>query len=63
MAKSKKQIGKPTKLWTTQDIKQLKQMIRLKVPTKTIARKLGRTLAALYMKASQKGIKIGRAHV
>ena len=60
MAKSKKQIRKPRKLWTTQDIKQLKQMIRQKVPTKTIARKLGRTLAALYMKASQKGISLGK---
>ena len=59
MAKSMKQIRKPRKLWTTQDIKQLKQMIRQKVPTKTIARKLGRTLAALYMKASQKGISLG----
>ena len=59
MATSKKQIRKPRKLWTTQDIKQLKQMIRQKVPTKTIARKLGRTLAALYMKASQKGISLG----
>ena len=59
MAKSKKQIRKPRKLWTTQDIKQLKQMIRQKVPTKTIARKLGRTLAALYMKASQKRISLG----
>jgi hypothetical protein len=59
VATSKKQIRKPRKLWTTQDIKQLKQMIRQKVPTKTIARKLGRTLAALYMKASQKGISLG----
>jgi hypothetical protein len=59
MAKSKKQIRKARKLWTTQDIKQLRQMIRLKVPTKTIARKLGRTLAALYMKASQKRISLG----
>jgi hypothetical protein len=59
MAASKKQIRKPRKLWTTQDIKQLKQMIRQKVPTKTIARKLGRTLAALYMKASQKRISLG----
>ena len=59
MATSKKQIRKPRKLWTTQDIKQLKQMIRQKVPTKTIARKLGRTLAALYMKASQKRISLG----
>lgn len=60
MAASKKQIRKPRKLWTTQDIKQLKQMIREKVPTKTIARKLGRTLAALYMKASQKRIRLGK---
>lgn len=59
MAASKKQTRKPRKLWTTQDIKQLKQMIRQKVPTKTIARKLGRTLAALYMKASQKRISLG----
>jgi hypothetical protein len=28
MATSEKQIRKPTKLWTTQDIKQLKQMTR-----------------------------------
>jgi hypothetical protein len=59
MAASKKQIRKPRKLWTAQDIKQLKQMIREKVPTRTIARKLGRTLAALYMKASQKRIHLG----
>ena len=59
MAASKKQVRKPRKLWTAQDLKQLKQMIRQKVPTKTIARKLGRTLAALYMKASQKRITLG----
>jgi hypothetical protein len=59
MAASKKQIRKPRKLWTAQDLKQLKQMIRQKVPTKTIARKLGRTLAALYMKASQQRISLG----
>jgi hypothetical protein len=58
VATPKKQIRKPTKLWTTEDIKQLKQMIRQKVPTKAIARKLGRTLAALYMKTSQKGISL-----
>ena len=58
MAKAKKQTIKTVKLWTAQDIKQLKQMNRRKMPTKTIAKRLHRTPAALYMKASQQGISL-----
>jgi hypothetical protein len=39
-------------------MKQLKQMIRQRVPTKMIARKLGRTLGALYQRASTEGVSL-----
>jgi hypothetical protein len=58
VAKAMKRTGKTIRLWTAQDIKQLKQMNRRKAPTKTIAKTLHRTLAALYMKASQQGISL-----
>jgi hypothetical protein len=58
MAKAKQRTRKTIRLWTAQDIKQLKRMNRRKVLTKTIAKTLHRTLAALYMKASQQGISL-----
>ena len=58
MAKTKKRTRKTIRLWTAQDLKQLKQMNRQKVPTMTIAKRLRRSLAALYMKASQQGISL-----
>ena len=57
MAKSKKR-RKAIKIWTALDMKQLKQMVRQKVSTKTIARKLGRTVSALYHRASTEGISL-----
>ena len=60
MAASKKRNAKTIRLWSAQEIKQLKQMARQKMPGKVIAKKLGRTLAALYMKASQQGVSLKR---
>ena len=56
MANSSKR--KKIRVWTAQEMKQLKQMIRQQVPTKTIARKLGRTLGALYQRASTEGVSL-----
>lgn len=58
MAKSKKRSRKAPKLWTARDMKQLKQMVRQKISTKAIARKLGRTVSALYHRASTEGISL-----
>lgn len=58
MAKSKKRTRKTPKLWTAQDMKQLKQMVRQKKTTKAIARKLGRTISALYHRTSTEGISL-----
>ena len=58
MAKTKKRTRKTIRLWTAQDLKHLKQMNRQKVPTMTIAKRLRRSLAALYMNASQQGISL-----
>lgn len=58
MAKAKKRARKTIKIWSAQDMKQLKQMLRARVPTKTIARKLGRTIGALYQRASTEGISL-----
>ena len=59
MAASRKRTRTTVRLWTAQEIKQLKQMAR-KIPGRAIAKKLGRTLAALYMKASKHGVSLKR---
>jgi hypothetical protein len=59
MAKSKKTTRRKTiKLWTAQDLKILKQMARQKSLGRVIAKKLGRTLKAVHMKASKEGVSL-----
>ena len=56
MAKAKKTI----KYWTKQDLQQLRSMAKQKIVGRVVAKKLKRSLAAVYMKASAEGIKFGR---
>jgi hypothetical protein len=59
MAKSKKTTRRKTiKLWTAQDLKILKQMARQKSLGRVIAKKLGRTLKAVHMKASKEAVSL-----
>jgi hypothetical protein len=61
MAKPKKTTrSKTIKLWTKQDLKQLRSMARQEVLARVAAKKLKRTLAAVYMKASTEGIRFGK---
>lgn len=55
MTKSKR---KTLRRWTAEDIRTLKKMAKEKKPGRVIAKTLKRTLAALYMKASQEGIPL-----
>ena len=55
MAKSTKNHGKP---WTTQDVRDLKTLVRQNTPTRVIALKLGRTESAIYAKASDEGVSL-----
>ncbi len=56
MAALKKTRRGTIRLWTTQDLKQLRSMARQKILARIAAKKLKRTLAAVYMKASTEGI-------
>ncbi len=61
MAKAKKRPQKRTRnLWTKQDLQQLRSMAKQKMLARLVAKKLKRSLAAVYMKASAEGIKFGR---
>jgi hypothetical protein len=55
VAKSRR---KSVKRWTAHDIRAIRKMVKEKTPGRTIAKKLGRTLGALYMKVSQEGIRL-----
>jgi len=44
--------------WTSQDVRDLKQMVRENTPTRVIGLKLGRTEAAVYTKASEEGVSL-----
>jgi hypothetical protein len=55
MPKSTRNTGKP---WTSQEIKQLKELAKGNTPTRVIGLKLGRTEAAIYSKASQEGVSL-----
>ena len=46
------------KEWTSQEIKQLKDLASRNTPTRVIGLKLGRTPAAIYSKASGLGISL-----
>jgi hypothetical protein len=55
MSKSDRNSGKS---WTSQEVKQLKQLAQQNTPTRVIGLKLGRTESAVYSKASQKGVSL-----
>lgn len=57
MAKANRNSGNP---WTTQELRSIKKMVREGMPASKIGPKLGRTVAALYMKASIEGISLAR---
>ena len=54
-------MAKETKLrtWTKDDVRMLKTLVREKVKTSVIARKLKRTYAATRQKASHLGVTLG----
>ena len=56
MAKAKTKIN----YWTKQDLQQLRSMAKQGMTGRVIAKKLKRSLAAVYLKASAAGIKFGR---
>jgi hypothetical protein len=46
------------KHWTPAEVKQLKQEAKENTPTRVIAGHLGRTEAAVYSKAAEKGVSL-----
>ena len=58
MAAPKKRNGKTIRLWSAQDVKQLRTMARQKIFASAIAKKLGRTVAAVYTKAHEQSISL-----
>jgi hypothetical protein len=54
-------MAKKTKLrpWTTDDVRTLKTLAREKTKPIVIARRLKRTLAATYAKATELGVSVG----
>ncbi len=60
MAKAKKTHKKTIRLWSAGDLKQLRQMARQKILARVAAKKLKRTLAAVYIKASQESIRFSK---
>lgn len=55
MAKSRRNSGKR---WSGSDVAKLRQLARGNTPTRVIGLKLGRTAAAVYSKASERGISL-----
>jgi hypothetical protein len=55
MAKYNRNTGK---VWTAQDLSQLKELAKQNTPTRVIGLKLGRTPAAVSSKASQENISL-----
>jgi hypothetical protein len=47
--------------WTRHDLATIRKLVREGVPTRNIAKALGRTLASLYMRASNEGISLAQA--
>jgi hypothetical protein len=56
------QLTRPNsrKEWTAAEIEQLRQMAEARTPARIIARTLGRTIAAVQVRASQLAISIVR---
>lgn len=46
------------KAWTTEEIVKFKLLINAKVSTQEIAQRLGRTMTAIYDKASELGLSL-----
>ena len=46
------------KQWTAEEIRQLRKLVRQNTPAKVIARKLGRTIDSVYVKASRERISL-----
>lgn len=46
------------KQWTPQEVLQLRKLARQNTPAQVIARKLGRSIDAVYVKASREGISL-----
>lgn len=55
MAKTPKNHGKD---WSTQDVKQLRQLARGNTPTRVIGLKMGRTEDSIYGKAQREDISL-----
>jgi hypothetical protein len=55
MAKPSSSHGSP---WTRQDFAMIRKLVRESIPTRNIAKALGRTLASLYERASKEGISL-----
>jgi hypothetical protein len=47
------------KIWTSGDVKVLRQRAKAKIPTRKIAKELKRTLGAVYQRAAIEGITLG----
>jgi hypothetical protein len=46
------------KQWTTEEVLYLRKLVRQNTPAQVIARKLGRSMDAVYVKASREGIPL-----
>jgi hypothetical protein len=55
MAKTPPNQGKP---WTGKQVSELKALVKQNTPTRVIGLKMGRSLEAVYAKASEKGIPL-----
>lgn len=58
MAKAHRNSGKP---WTSDELRAIRRMVKDETPTRVMSMSLGRTAAAIYVKASQEGISLRRA--
>ena len=59
--KAETKTAKPRKLrpWTKEDVRTLKALAREKTKTTVIARKLKRSVAAVYLRASKLAVMLG----
>ena len=46
------------KQWTAEEVSELRKLARQNTPAHVIARKLGRSMDAVYLKASREGISL-----
>jgi hypothetical protein len=56
-----KRPGNRYRAWTAEEIKQLRAYAKVRTPAKVIARRLKRTLFAVYSKMQHEGIALGPA--